>query len=74
MTPLNPFEVVSIEDAEKADAVICAPADTPTPWPDNVRTTCHDCDTPIIHRPYIPAQPMKLCFACGMQRMQGGRA
>ena len=56
--------VVSDEEAEACDCVVCATADTPTPWADNVHTTCTMCTAPIIHRPHAPQRPIKICIPC----------
>ena len=58
--------IVSDEEAEKADAVVCGFPDTPTPWTDNVHTTCAICSTPVIHRPTAPKRPMKICVECAI--------
>lgn len=69
-----PIKVVDDEEAEQADFVVCARADCETPFTDNVVTACCDCGAEIIHRPYIPTQPLKICLECVVMRMEGGHA
>jgi hypothetical protein len=59
-----PIHVVSEEACEEVDFVLCADADAPTPFTDNVHTTCAGCGVAIIHRPYVPKKPMKVCLKC----------
>ena len=67
--PLPPVRIVSPDDAEKADAVICNRLGEPSPFADNVLATCADCTTPIYHRPTAPKRPPKLCMRCGVRRL-----
>jgi len=68
-----PIEVVSDEEAEEADFIVCG-SPGPTPWLDNVETTCGDCGSAVIHRPHAPKRPRKVCVACALLRMEGGTA
>lgn len=68
------METCTEAEAEAADCVVCATADTRTPWRDNVTTTCHDCSCAIIHRPHAPKRPPKVCMDCAVARMEGGHA
>lgn len=56
--------IVSDEEAEKVDYVVCMPADTLSPFRDNVRANCWACGKPIIHRPHVPKKPPKICVDC----------
>ena len=49
-----PVEVVSNEQAELADLVMCAPASMERIFDDDIETVCADCGAPIIHRPSAP--------------------
>lgn len=62
--------IVSQEEGERADAVVCGDPDTPTPWADNVRTNCGWCAAPIIHRPTAPRRPVKICIPCALRTRQ----
>lgn len=66
--------VVSEEDAEAADFVVCCTADMPRRFHDDVETTCHDCRAGIFHRPSAPKKPHKICFHCALERAEAGRA
>ena len=63
--------VVSNEEAEQCDFVVCGSADQPNPWNDNIETVCCACGTPIIHRPHVPEKPPKICMQCVLDRMKG---
>jgi hypothetical protein len=67
-------EVVSAEDAEKADIVVCMRLGASTPFTDNLVGTCNDCGHPIIFRPYAPKKPTKVCLECLAVRTEAGRA
>lgn len=56
--------VVSKRDAEKADAVGCAPATIPLYYADNVTCPCAHCGVLLQHRPHMPMRPPKLCLDC----------
>ena len=56
--------VVSEQEAEQADMVVCCRAGMFSPFADNVETTCASCSRPIFHRPSAPKRPMKVCIEC----------
>lgn len=64
MPRLPPIEAISPAEAETVDYVVCAPADFPTPFTGNVKTVCAACGAAIMHRPYAPKRPPKVCVAC----------
>lgn len=57
-------------EAECAEAsfAICGPV---SHFTDDVHTTCASCGTPVVHRPYAPAQVIKVCMACALVIMAG---
>lgn len=59
--------IVSDEEAEAADFVVCCTADMPSLFDDNVSTTCAECGTAIYHRPSIPKKPKKICIECALK-------
>jgi hypothetical protein len=59
-----PFKVVSSEQAEHADSVLCMPDGQGEFFSDDVRTTCAECGRRIHHRPHVPKKPRKLCPDC----------
>lgn len=61
------IEVVSEEEAEECDAVICMPADTPSPFEDNMVGRCSVCSREVIYRPHAPKRPPKICLPCFME-------
>jgi hypothetical protein len=56
-------EVVDEATAEQAQFVVCCPTDLGT-FPDNVHTLCAMCGRGIVHRPYAPKRPPKICIGC----------
>lgn len=62
-----PVTVVSDEQANLADFVVCASADTPTPFKDNVPGVCSHCEAAIIWRPYVPKHVPRICLRCAIQ-------
>lgn len=58
--------VVSDAAAEKAEMVVCMPADFQSPFSDNLVAACAQCGTAIIHRPHVPKRPAKVCIHCAM--------
>lgn len=71
----KPVTIVSAEEAEKADAVVCLrKADDPGYFSDNLMAPCHDCGTPVVFRPTAPTAPIKICLQCARERAEGGSA
>ena len=68
-----PIQVISQEEAETLDFVVCGDAGMATPWPDNVQTTCALCGAAIIHRPHDPKHPAKICMGCAVARAEAGK-
>lgn len=66
---LDVIQVVSNEEAEKAEFVLCAP-DGPSSFADNIKTVCSMCGTAIMHRPYIPKKPPKICIQCLLTKLE----
>lgn len=64
--PGLPPVTVSDEKAEQAPYVICAPAEGPVFFSDDVLTTCSFCGCAIRHRPYMPKRPKKICPTCSL--------
>jgi hypothetical protein len=61
------IQIVSDEEAEEADVVVCCTADMPSYFDDNVYTTCAECGVEIYHRPYMPKKPRKVCIECAIK-------
>ena len=68
-----PIQIVSEEEAEQVDFVVCGDAGMATPWPNNIQTTCAMCGAAIIHRPHAPKRPAKICVGCAVQRAEAGK-
>jgi formylmethanofuran dehydrogenase subunit E len=60
------IKVVSDEEAEEVDAVVCNTADIPSYFDNNVDTVCADCGAAIYHRPHVPKKPKKICINCAV--------
>ena len=71
----KPVKIVSAEEAETADVVVCLrKADDPGYFRDNLTGTCNDCGTEVVFRPTAPKVPIRICVQCAMERGQGGTA
>lgn len=64
MTAKVPITVVSDEEAEEVDAVVCLRAGSPSPFTDNETGVCSQCGHAIFFRPYMPKKPRKICVQC----------
>ncbi len=49
------------EECEACEFVICGPKSF---FDDDVHTTCANCGAAIVHRPYVPTAPTKICMDC----------
>lgn len=58
--------IVSDEEAEQADWVVCGDAAMPSPFNDDVLTTCALCTRAIRHRPHMPSGLPKICLGCAV--------
>jgi hypothetical protein len=67
---LENVTVVSDEEAEEVEMVICMPDIGPRYFADDVRATCAVCGIPIRHRPHVPKRPPKVCLACAQQLIE----
>jgi hypothetical protein len=62
-----PVRVGTDEECAQATYVVCCRADVPSDFPDNVTGLCGICAAAIYWRPYMPSQPMKICWKCFMK-------
>ena len=49
------------EECEAVDFVVCGPVSY---FGDDIHTTCALCGAAIVHRPYVPVTPLKICVGC----------
>jgi hypothetical protein len=56
--------IVSDEEAEKADFVVCVRSPGPKYFPDNEYGHCVVCGHLVTFRPYMPKKPQRLCLEC----------
>lgn len=66
--------VVTAEEAEQADFVVCVRAGRPSIFTDNQFGVCAHCQSQIYFRPSIPTRPVKICVECAFDLGRGGRA
>ena len=59
----NCIRIVTEEEAQKADAVVCMPLG-PSEFKDNLEGKCIMCDCDIMFRPHIPYGVPKVCLDC----------
>jgi hypothetical protein len=68
-----PVQIGSEEECEATDFVVCVPRSCfprDKCFPDNVETVCCDCGTAVIHRPYAPKRPPRICIGCMIARAE----
>ena len=71
----RPFHIVSAEEAEAADAVVCLrKSGDPGCFQDNLTGLCNDCGAEVVVRPTAPKAPIRICVQCAMERGQSGTA
>lgn len=61
----------AFSEAEACDLVVCGLAGDSS-FTDNVFTSCAICGTAIMHRPYAPKKPLKVCMRCAVERAERG--
>jgi len=61
---LPPIKVVSEEEAEEAELVVCCTIGMTRYFDNDVETVCAQCGTGIFHRPHAPRKPKKVCLNC----------
>jgi hypothetical protein len=49
--------------------VICGSGENPSPWDDDIKGECADCQTSIRWRPHSPEGATRVCLACGLKRV-----
>ncbi|HEU01315.1 hypothetical protein LCGC14_0795550 [marine sediment metagenome] len=54
-------------ECEEADFVICG---VDSFFDDDIHTKCSHCGAAIVHRPYVPKTPRKICVACCKLQME----
>lgn len=58
-----PVTVTSLKECAKATYVVCG---NESHFPDDVKAICALCQADVVHRPYVPDGPMKICLDCFM--------
>ena len=61
--------VVSDEEAEQCDFLVCAPFG-PSPFTDNLKGTCCKCGIPVMYRWHAPRKPKRICIDCMMAQSE----
>ena len=67
---MNKVKVVSDEEAEQADMVVCLPDVGPRYFTDDVTAVCAECGVVIRHRPHVPKKPKKVCVHCALRMVE----
>ncbi len=58
------MKVVTPEEAERADFVVCIRKGEPSPFTDNLEGECAWCGHAVAFRPHAPKNPPRVCGAC----------
>ena len=62
---MKEIKIVSDEEAEECDYVVCATWETAAKnFDDSIKANCCKCGREIGHRPYAPKTPPKICIFC----------
>jgi hypothetical protein len=69
-----PVTVVSNDEAETAQLVVCMPKGTSSPFTDNLEGECSACGCEIIFRPHVPSRPPKVCLGCATAQIEADQA
>ena len=71
-----PLHIGTDAECEACDYVVCGDPAWPSPFTDNVHTTCALCGHPVIHRPHVPKTPPKICLTCmvDLAKAENGKA
>ncbi len=67
------FGVVSDQEAEQCDGVVCMPWSCDSDFDDDVKSACIGCGQAIRHRPHVPKRPPKICIVCAPDWMNATR-
>lgn len=59
-----PITIVSDDDAEDCEYLVCMPAGYPSKFTDNFKGFCCRCGCEVIYRWYAPRKPKRICVAC----------
>jgi hypothetical protein len=62
------IKVVSDEEAEKVDYVVCMPVG-PSSFDDNLTAFCCKCGIKVMHRWHAPRKPKRICLDCVMKEI-----
>lgn len=66
---LDKIKVVSDEEAEKVDYVVCVPASTPSYFDDDLFGYCSHCGVKVRYRWHMPRKPKKICLDCAVKTL-----
>jgi hypothetical protein len=62
--------VVSPEEAEKCEYLICVRTTVPAYFPDDLIGECCSCQQPVRYRPTSPKAPPRICMECALEQME----
>jgi hypothetical protein len=63
-----PVQILTNEQAEQAEFLICDPVIGELQFPDNLTDFCYDCGHKVQFRWHAPRNPKRICWACVLQR------
>lgn len=68
------IKIVSQEEAEQVELVVCCRVGLPRHFDDDEEGVCSHCGHAIFFRPTAPRKPPKVCVECTMDMLNGGHA
>jgi len=60
---IQKIPLVSDEEAEQSDYLVCAPLG-PSPFDDNLKGTCCKCGVTVMYRWHALRKPKRICLKC----------
>jgi len=70
---LDKLKIISDEEAETVDYVVCVPASTPSRFTDDFFGDCCKCGVKVRYRWHMPRKPKKICLECAVKEMEAER-
>lgn len=67
------MKIVTSEEAEQADAVICVRATVSSTFTDDEYGPCSICGEEVRFRPHAPKRPPRVCLECATEMLGATR-
>jgi hypothetical protein len=64
---MKKLDLVSAEEAEATDYLVCIPWVGEHYFDDDVKASCVSCGIEVRHRPHAPKKPARICMMCAIE-------